>query len=109
MLLLQGLIVGSRKESLQHFKKPWAHEHEPVKELVDAVNVLSPSLFLNHPHTHTENVSFLHLIVFFPQQIKPTVLIGTSGQGQTFTQAVVEAMASINEVLCQSIHLIWFH
>ncbi|KAF2285339.1 hypothetical protein GH714_000161 [Hevea brasiliensis] len=33
----QGLIVSSRKESLQHFKKPWAHEHEPVKELLDAV------------------------------------------------------------------------
>jgi len=38
-LLLQGLIVDSRKESLQHFKKPWAHEHEPVEELVDAINV----------------------------------------------------------------------
>ncbi|KAL1340635.1 hypothetical protein HN51_026999 [Arachis hypogaea] len=64
----KGLIVSSRKESLQHFKKPWAHEHEPISDLVKAVN-----------------------------QIKPTVLIGTSGQGQTFTQAVVEAMASNNE------------
>ncbi|XP_062154950.1 NADP-dependent malic enzyme [Alnus glutinosa] len=64
----KGLIVSSRKESLQHFKKPWAHEHEPIKELVDAVNV-----------------------------IKPTVLIGTSGVGRTFTKEVVEAMASINE------------
>ncbi|XP_073226808.1 NADP-dependent malic enzyme, chloroplastic isoform X2 [Cicer arietinum] len=64
----KGLIVKSRKESLQHFKKPWAHEHEPVKELLDAVN-----------------------------QIKPTVLIGTSGQGKTFTREVVEAMASNNE------------
>ncbi|OIW15881.1 hypothetical protein TanjilG_04416 [Lupinus angustifolius] len=64
----KGLIVSSRKESLQHFKKPWAHEHEPVKKLVDAVN-----------------------------QIKPTVLIGTSGQGQTFTKEVIEAMSSINE------------
>ncbi|KAH1084875.1 hypothetical protein GYH30_017092 [Glycine max] len=63
-----GLIVSSRKESLQHFKKPWAHEHEPVKELVNVV-----------------------------KQIKPTVLIGTSGQGRTFTKDVVEAMASINE------------
>ncbi|KAK3024911.1 hypothetical protein RJ639_043226 [Escallonia herrerae] len=33
----RGLIVGSRKESLQHFKKPWAHEHEPVNNLLDAV------------------------------------------------------------------------
>ncbi|RHN39140.1 putative malate dehydrogenase (oxaloacetate-decarboxylating) (NADP(+)) [Medicago truncatula] len=64
----KGLIVSSRKESLQHFKKPWAHEHEPVEKLVDAV-----------------------------KQIKPTVLIGTSGQGRTFTQDVVEAMASLNK------------
>ncbi|KAL5999645.1 hypothetical protein ACLOJK_037930 [Asimina triloba] len=37
----KGLIVRSRKESLQHFKKPWAHEHEPVKDLLDAVKVIS--------------------------------------------------------------------
>ncbi|KAJ8641045.1 hypothetical protein MRB53_017739 [Persea americana] len=64
----KGLIVSSRKESLQHFKKPWAHEHEPVKELLDAVKA-----------------------------IKPTALIGTSGVGKTFTREVVEAMASFNE------------
>ncbi|KAL8504062.1 hypothetical protein ACS0TY_022700 [Phlomoides rotata] len=64
----KGLIVSSRKESLQHFKKPWAHEHEPVKELLGAVKA-----------------------------IKPTVLIGTSGVGQTFTKEVVEAMSSINK------------
>lgn len=28
-------------ETLQHFKRPWAHEHEPVKDLVNAVNVSS--------------------------------------------------------------------
>lgn len=28
-------------DSLQEFKKPWAHEHEPIKELVDAVKVHS--------------------------------------------------------------------
>ncbi|KAK3030193.1 hypothetical protein RJ639_038703 [Escallonia herrerae] len=64
----KGLIVNSRKESLQHFKKPWAHDHEPVKELAVAVKA-----------------------------IKPTVLIGTSGVGKTFTKDVVEAMASLNE------------
>ncbi|KAJ7965921.1 Malic enzyme [Quillaja saponaria] len=64
----KGLIVSSRSESLQHFKKPWAHVHEPVKELVDAVKA-----------------------------IKPTVLIGTSGVGKTFTKEVIEAMASFNE------------
>ncbi|KAF3319967.1 NADP-dependent malic enzyme [Carex littledalei] len=64
----KGLIVESRKNSLQHFKQPWAHEHEPVNTLLEAV-----------------------------QAIKPTVLIGTSGVGRTFTQEVVEAMASFNE------------
>ncbi|KAL2544821.1 NADP-dependent malic enzyme 3 [Forsythia ovata] len=64
----KGLVVSSRKESLQHFKKPWAHEHEPIKELLDSV-----------------------------QAIKPTVLIGTSGVGRAFTKEVIEAMASINE------------
>ncbi|XP_008810493.2 NADP-dependent malic enzyme isoform X1 [Phoenix dactylifera] len=64
----KGLIVRSRKESLQHFKKPWAHEHEPVSNLLDAVKA-----------------------------IKPTVLIGSSGVGKTFTKEVVEAMASFNE------------
>ncbi|KAF5932024.1 hypothetical protein HYC85_028195 [Camellia sinensis] len=53
----KGLIVSSRMESLQHFKKPWAHEHEPVKELIDAIKA-----------------------------IKPTVLIGSSGAGSTFTK-----------------------
>ncbi|XP_022750154.1 NADP-dependent malic enzyme-like [Durio zibethinus] len=64
----KGLIVDSRTESLQHFKKPWAHEHKPVKELVDAIKA-----------------------------IKPTVLIGTSGVGKQFTKEVVESMASLNE------------
>lgn len=35
----QGLIVSSRMESLQHFKKPFAHEHESVDNLLDAVKV----------------------------------------------------------------------
>lgn len=37
----------------------------------------------------------------FCQAIKPTILIGTSGQGRTFTKEVVEAMASLNEVYCK--------
>ncbi|TJX49773.1 NAD-dependent malic enzyme, partial [Soehngenia saccharolytica] len=64
----KGLIVKSRMESLQHFKKPWAHEHEPHKELVDAVKA-----------------------------IKPTALIGTSGVGKTFTKEVIESVSSFNE------------
>ncbi|WZZ50155.1 hypothetical protein YC2023_050262 [Brassica napus] len=67
-LLTTGLIVSSHKESLQHFKQPWAHDHEPVNELLRAANA-----------------------------IKPTVLIGTSGVGKTFTKEVVEAMATFNE------------
>ncbi|KAK7830138.1 nadp-dependent malic enzyme [Quercus suber] len=65
----KGLIVSSRKDSLQNFKKPWAHEHEPVKDLLGAVKA-----------------------------IKPTVLIGSSGVGKTFTKEVVEALASCNDV-----------
>ncbi|CAL5421790.1 unnamed protein product [Camellia sinensis] len=64
----KGLIVSSCKNSLQHFKKPWALEHEPVKDLLDAVKA-----------------------------IKPTVLIGSSGVERTFTKEVIEAMASFNE------------
>jgi malate dehydrogenase (oxaloacetate-decarboxylating)(NADP+) len=64
----KGLIVKSRMELLQHFKRPWAHEHEPVRPLLDAVKA-----------------------------IKPTVLIGSSGVGRAFTKEVVEAMASLNE------------
>lgn len=37
--------MSSRKESLQHFKKPWAHEHEPLKELLAAVKVGKIDLF----------------------------------------------------------------
>ncbi|CAL5350354.1 unnamed protein product [Camellia sinensis] len=64
----KGLIVSSCKNSLQHFKKPWAPEHEPIKDLLDAVKA-----------------------------IKPTVLIGSFGVERTFTKEVIEAMASFNE------------
>ncbi|CAD6236813.1 unnamed protein product [Miscanthus lutarioriparius] len=33
----KGLIVTSRKETLQPFKKRYAHEHEPVKDLLGAI------------------------------------------------------------------------
>ncbi|KAK9066222.1 hypothetical protein SSX86_013543 [Deinandra increscens subsp. villosa] len=64
----KGLIVKSRLNSLQHFKKPWAHEHQPVTDLLDAVKA-----------------------------IRPSVLIGSSGVGQTFTKEVVETISSFNE------------
>lgn len=65
--------MSSRKESLQHFKLPFAHEREPINNLLDAV-----------------------------KEIKPSVLIGTSGVGRQFTQEVVEAMSSTNEVSLSS-------
>ncbi|KAL7587198.1 hypothetical protein Lser_V15G40518 [Lactuca serriola] len=64
----KGLIVSSRKEFLQHFIQPWAHEHEPLTTLLDVVKA-----------------------------IKPSILIGTSGVGQTFTKEVIEALAGVNE------------
>ncbi|GJV87498.1 NADP-dependent malic enzyme gene, partial [Tanacetum coccineum] len=66
----KGLIVKSRLNSLQHFKKPWAHDHELVREFLDAVKL-----------------------------IRPTMLIGSLGAGQTFTKDVVKAMASFNELI----------
>lgn len=47
------------------------------------------------------------LKLFFKQAIKPTVLIGTSGVGQTFTKEVVEAMATNNEVSSCSYSLLF--
>ncbi|XP_066312533.1 NADP-dependent malic enzyme-like [Miscanthus floridulus] len=64
----KGLIVTSRKETLQPFKKRYAHEHEPVKDLLGAVKA-----------------------------VRPTALIGSAGVGQSFTKEVIEAMSSINE------------
>lgn len=64
----KGLVVKSRWESLQHFKKNFAHEHEGCKDLLSAV-----------------------------KSVKPTILIGTSGQSRTFTKEVIETLATINE------------
>ncbi|KAH7301029.1 hypothetical protein KP509_23G008600 [Ceratopteris richardii] len=64
----KGLVVKSRWESLQHFKQNFAHEHEQCKDLLSAV-----------------------------QALKPTILIGTSGQGKTFTKEVIETFTSYNE------------
>ena len=40
-----GLIVRFQKNSLQHFKKPSAHKHEPVNSLQEAVKVFSMSIY----------------------------------------------------------------
>jgi len=62
---------------------------------------VSYSFTQTQAHTLGERRSskFFTFQCFLFQQIKPTVLIGTSGKGRTFTQDVVEAMASLNEVL----------
>lgn len=63
----KGLVVKSR-DNLQDHKLTYAHDHKIVSSLISAVETL-----------------------------KPTILIGVSGQPQTFTQPIVEAMEKINE------------
>lgn len=63
----QGLVVQSREKLAEH-KLPYAHNYPFLPDLASAVEALHP-----------------------------TALIGVSGQGQTFTQPIVEQMAAINE------------
>ncbi len=64
---VNGLMVAARPD-LADFQKPFAHEHAPVDSFVAAVEVL-----------------------------KPTGIIGVSTVPKLFNQAVIEAMARINE------------
>lgn len=63
----KGLVVSSRHD-LPGRKKVYAHDYEFVSDLLSAVESLAP-----------------------------TVLIGVSGKPKMFSQAVVEAMARLNE------------
>ena len=63
----KGLVTSGRTDLAAH-KRPYAHDHAPVGDLVAAV-----------------------------QALRPTALIGASGQPQTFTRPVLEAMATLNE------------
>jgi malate dehydrogenase (oxaloacetate-decarboxylating)(NADP+) len=63
----KGLVVRSRTDLADH-KRAFAHEHEPLPDLLSAVRTL-----------------------------KPTTLVGVSGQGQTFTRPVIEAMCATND------------
>lgn len=63
----QGLIVQGRDKVTGH-KKHYAHAHPPVKDLLTAV-----------------------------QALKPTVLVGVSGQPRTFTPEILAEMARINQ------------
>lgn len=62
-----GLVESSRTNLAAH-KLPYAHDHAPMGTLLEAVEAL-----------------------------RPTAIIGVSGMPKMFTQAVVKAMARINE------------
>jgi len=62
----RGLVIASRTDLAAH-KRPYAHEHAPVGDLLSAV-----------------------------KELKPTAIIGLAAVGGTFTEAVVKAMAQIN-------------
>ena len=62
-----GLVVKSRPDLAVH-KLPYAHDHESLPDLLTAV-----------------------------QTLKPTALIGVSGQPQQFTQPIIAAMSALNE------------
>jgi malate dehydrogenase (oxaloacetate-decarboxylating)(NADP+) len=63
----KGLVVKSRKD-LAHHKLNYAHDHPPVVDFLEAVRML-----------------------------KPTAIIGVSAVGGTFTRAIIEEMAKLNE------------
>jgi len=63
----KGLVVKSR-EGLAAHKKPFAHDHAPVPDFLSAVKAL-----------------------------KPTAIIGVSGQAGRFDKQVLKTMAEINE------------
>jgi malate dehydrogenase (oxaloacetate-decarboxylating)(NADP+) len=62
-----GLLEPSRKD-LFDFQKPYAHPHAPSRDFVACI-----------------------------ESIKPTMLIGVSTVGTTFTRQVVEAMSRLND------------
>ncbi len=63
----KGLVVKGREQLNEH-KLLYAHEHAPCGELLTAV-----------------------------KSLKPTMLIGASGQAKSFSEEIVRAMAAVNE------------
>ncbi len=61
-------LVESSRTDLQEHKRPFAHDHKPISDLLEII-----------------------------KELKPTALIGVSGQPKQFTQEIVEEMARINE------------
>ncbi|MBS1902235.1 MAG: NAD-dependent malic enzyme [Bacteroidetes bacterium] len=62
-----GLVIKSRTD-LDDYKAVFAHDHEPITDFVEAINVL-----------------------------KPTAIIGASTIGGAFTKEVIEAVGALNE------------
>jgi malate dehydrogenase (oxaloacetate-decarboxylating)(NADP+) len=63
----KGLVVERRRDLAEH-KLAYAHEHEPLPDFLASV-----------------------------ESLRPTAIIGVSGQPQTFTRPIVEAMARLND------------
>ncbi len=63
----RGLVVSGR-DDLQPHKLPYAHDHEGLDDLEAAVD-----------------------------ELRPTILIGVSGQPRTFTRSIIEKMAKYNQ------------
>jgi len=67
MFDVNGLLEPSRKD-LFDFQKPYAHPHAPSRDFVAVI-----------------------------ESVKPTMLIGVSTVGKTFTRQVIEAMSRLND------------
>jgi len=63
----RGLVVKARTDLTEH-KKKYAHDHAPLADFLSAVEAL-----------------------------RPTAIVGVSGQAGTFTQEVLEAMGRLND------------
>lgn len=64
----QGLVVRGRPGRLAEHKVPFAHDHAPVASLAEGIEV-----------------------------VRPTVLVGVSGQSRAFTPAIIARMAELNQ------------
>jgi malate dehydrogenase (oxaloacetate-decarboxylating)(NADP+) len=67
MFDVHGLLESTRKD-LVDFQQPYAHQHEPTKDFVAAI-----------------------------ESIKPTTIIGVSTIGGAFNQKVIEAISKVND------------
>jgi len=63
----KGLVVKGRGDKLADHKLPFAHEAEPVADLIDAV-----------------------------RRLRPTAIVGVAGAGPAFSQEILKTMAEIN-------------